>query len=166
MTENAMLAAIEAVFDEARNLDVPLNDRLAYVANRVRALGADFAEAVDRLIAWLQDAGAGAAAPRVGEPMSDFALSDETGRIVTLQSVIADGPAAIFFNRGHWCPYCRLNVMAMAEVHAEVAALGGKLVAIVPERRKFAAAPKAAVQAPFPVLTDTGRHHCGAPYRT
>jgi peroxiredoxin len=154
MTENAMLVAIEEAFEEARNLDAPLNDRLAVVAARVQALSADFAAAVERLIARLQGAGAGAAAPQVGDRMPGFALPDETGRIVTLRSVIADGPAAISFNRGHWCPYCRLNVGAMAEVQAEIAALGGQLVAIVPERRKFAAALKASAQAPFAVLTD------------
>jgi peroxiredoxin len=124
------------------------------VAERVRALSAPFADAVDRMIARLQRADAGAAAPRVGDHLPAFALPDETGRIVTLASVIADGPAAISFNRGHWCPYCRVNVAALAEVHAELAQAGGQVVAIVPERQKFAAALRADAHAPFPVLTD------------
>ncbi len=154
MTENALVTALEEALQQARDLDAPLDDRLAIVADRVRSLSATFAEAVDRMVARLQQCDAGGAAPRVGEAMPAFALPDETGRLVTLASVIAGGPAAISFNRGHWCPYCRLNVVAMAEVHGEIAAAGGQVVAIVPERRKFAAALRADAQAPFPVLTD------------
>ncbi len=154
MQENALVAALEDAVQQARDLDAPLQERLDIVARRVRALSSVFAEAVDRMVARLQQADAGATAPRVGETMPDFALPDEGGHLITLQSVVARGPAAISFNRGHWCPYCRINVLAMAEVHEEIAATGGQVVAIVPERRKFAAALRAEAQAPFPVLTD------------
>src|SRR5208337_3167405 len=106
MTANALLTALEEAFEDARDMDGPLHDRLAVVADRVRALSQEFAEAVDRMVARLQRADAGAAAPHVGERMPDFALPDDAGRIVTLQTLIAGGPTAISFNRGHWCPYC------------------------------------------------------------
>jgi len=154
MTENALVSALEEAVRQARELDAPLNDRLAIIANRVRAISTVFAEAVDRMVARLKQTDAGAAAPRVGDAMPAFALPDEAGRIVTLRSVLEHGPAAISFNRGHWCAYCRLNVLAMAEVHAQIEAAGGKVVAIVPERQKFAASLRTEAQAPFPVLTD------------
>jgi peroxiredoxin len=154
MTENALVTALEEAVQQARDMDAPLQERLDVVANRVRALSTDFADAVDRMVSRLQQADAGATAPHVGDAMPDFALPDESGRLVTLRSVIAHGPAAISFNRGHWCPYCRLNIVAMAEVYGEIAASGGQVVAIVPERRKFAASLRAEARAPFPVLTD------------
>jgi len=152
--ENPAMAALNAVLHEAREMDAPLQQRLDHIAQGVRAMNPDFADAVERLITRLASNGAGATAPAIGEFMPDFALPDEHGRIVTLREVLARGPAAVSFNRGHWCPYCRLNIAAMAEAQAEIAAAGGQVVAIVPERRKFAAALRAQANAPFPVLTD------------
>ena len=60
----------------------------------------------------------------------------------------------ITFQRGHWCPYCRLNAVGIVEAQHEIAALGGQVVVIMPERRRFAKAMKAAVGATFPFLTD------------
>ena len=74
--------------------------------------------------------------------MPAFLLPDENGRLVGLEEVLQKGPAVIAFQRGHWCPYCRLNAIGMAEVENEIAELGGRVVAIVPERRKFTTALK------------------------
>src|ERR1700722_959712 len=27
------------------------------------------------------------------------------------------GPVAVIFHRGHWCPYCRININALVEAH-------------------------------------------------
>ena len=113
-----------------------------------------FAEAVDRMVERLQDQGAGAMAPAPGDVMPAFLLPDENGRLVGLAEILAKGPAAIAFQRGHWCPYCRLNAIGMAEVDEEIAELGGQVVAIVPERRKFTTALKNEAVANFPFLTD------------
>jgi peroxiredoxin len=58
------------------------------------------------------------------------------------------------FYRGHWCPYCRLNVSAVIEARHEIAAFGGQIVAIMPETQKYAEQFKSESGAPFPVLTD------------
>jgi len=154
MTANPLVAALEEAVGRAREMDAPLSERLGLVADTVRSLSTEFAEAVDRLIARLQASGAGEAAPAPGERMPDFALPDETGHLVMLGDVLAEGPVAVSFNRGHWCPYCRLNAVAMAEVQKEVAEAGGRIVAIVPEKRKFTNALKQDAAAAFPVLTD------------
>ena len=86
--------------------------------------------------------------------MPDFLLPDENGRLVSLAEVLADGPVAITFLRGHWCPFCRLNAIGIVEVQQEIAAMGGQVVAITPERRKFSTALKNRVGAQFPFLTD------------
>jgi peroxiredoxin len=154
MTANPLVTALEEAVERAREMDAPLNERLGLIADTVRSLSTEFAAAVDRLIARLRASGAGESAPAPGERMPDFALPDETGRLVTLGDVLAEGPVAVSFNRGHWCPYCRLNAVAMAEVEKEVAEAGGRIVAIVPEKRKFTNALKEDAAAPFPVLTD------------
>jgi peroxiredoxin len=39
--------------------------------------------------------------------MPDFALPDDGGRIVRLEELLSEGPVAIMFHRGHWCPTAR-----------------------------------------------------------
>ena len=154
MADEETLTPMQAAFRVARDMDAPLNERLGVIARQVQRGNPAFADAVERLIARLLAADAGASAPLPGQALPHFALPDDGGRIVSLADVLARGPAAITFNRGHWCPYCRLQMTAMRQVFAEVSAAGGALITIVPERRKFAARLREETQAPFPVLTD------------
>lgn len=154
MAASELVVKLEEAVQAAIALDAPLNERMAVIANAVRSLSATFAEAVDRMVRRLQDNGAGAAAPAPGDVMPPFLLPDENGRLVSLAEILEKGPAAIFFQRGHWCPYCRLNAIGIAEVQKQIDALGGQVVAIVPERRKFTTALKNEAEADFPFLTD------------
>jgi len=97
---------------------------------------------------------AGALAPGPGDVMPPFALPDDTGHTVTLESLLADGPVVITFHRGHWCPYCRINTRVLGGLHERIVAEGASIVAIVPERVKFAAALKADAGLRYPVLCD------------
>ena len=144
----------EQAVEAAVELDAPLNERLAVIAAAVRRIDANFADAVDRLVDRLEKQGAGAAAPTPGDVMPSFLLPDDEGRLVGLADVLLQGPAVITFQRGHWCPYCRLNAVGIVEVQQDIAALGGQVVVIMPERGKFARAMKSAVGARFPFLTD------------
>lgn len=144
--EQSVQAAIE--------LDAPLNERLAVIAGAVRRLNSDFADAVDRLVTRLEQQGAGSMAPTPGDIMPGFLLPDDEGRLIGLGDILSQGPAVITFQRGHWCPYCRLNAIGIVESQQEITTLGGQIVAIMPERRRFAKAMKAAVGAKFPFLTD------------
>jgi peroxiredoxin len=117
-------------------------------------LNASFAEAVDRLVSRLNAGSAVAASPKAGEPMPSFLLPDHTDRLVSLEDLVAKGPVAVTFARGHWCPYCRIAVSALAEIADDAKALGAQIVAIVPDRQRFAAQLRAETAAPFPILTD------------
>ena len=86
--------------------------------------------------------------------MPPFLLPDETGRLVSLPSLLANGPVAVMFYRGHWCPYCRLNVRAVIQAQDRITALGAQTVAIMPETQAYARKFKSESNAPFPVLTD------------
>ena len=117
-------------------------------------MGPHFAVTVDMLVDRLTQSDAGAAAPKVGEPMPAFLLPDERGRLVGLEDLLGEGPVAIAFHRGHWCPYCRINIDALARAEVEVAAEHRHIAAIVPDRQKFTIWLKSEAKAPFPVLTD------------
>jgi len=154
MTERALGDILQDAFVRCRKLEAPLADRLLAFADEIRRLGPQFAATVDGVIVRLAESDAGAAAPKVGEPMPAFLLPDEQGRLVHLDDLLGEGPLAIAFHRGHWCPYCRINIDALARAAEEVADEGRHIVAIVPDRRKFAVWLKSDAKAPFPVLTD------------
>ena len=155
MAERAPISDIlEEAFIRCRNLEVPLADRLQAFANEVRRLGPHFAAAVDALVSHLVESNAGVAAPKVGELMPTFLLPNEQGRLVRLDDLLGEGPVAIAFNRGQWCPYCRINIDALSRAEAEIAAEHRHVAAIVPDRQKFAVWLKSGARAPFPVLTD------------
>ncbi len=154
MTESKLTDLLEDAFVRCRNLEVPLADRLQAFANEVRGLGSHFQAAIDALVNRLAQSNVGATAPKVGEPMPAFLLSDEQGRLVRLEDFLREGPVALAFNRGHWCPYCRINIDALARAEEEVGAEHRHIVAIVPDRQKFAMWLKSDAKAPFPILTD------------
>jgi len=154
MAERPLSDILEDAFIRCRDLQAPLAVRLQAFADELRRLYPHFAEAVDALVNRLVESGAGATAPKVGEPMPAFLLPDEEGRLVHLYDLLGEGPVAVSFNRGQWCPYCRINVNALARAEKEVATEHRHIAAIVPDRQKFAMWLKSDAKAPFPVLTD------------
>jgi len=155
MTSDFGTQTLDEAFRRVRDLDAALQERLRTVADNIRRERPEFAAAVDRLVGRLRQYGAGDAAPRIGEPMPSFVLPDETGKMVSLDGLLDRGPVSVTFHRGHWCPYCRININALAEAHKELSGGGGQIVAIMPDRQKFVAELKSQSNAPFPILTDT-----------
>jgi peroxiredoxin len=145
---------LEESFLRCRDLDVPLADRLQAFANEARRANPHFQVAIDALVSRLAESDAGATTPKVGDPMPGFLLPDDQGRLVRLEDFLNEGPVALAFHRGHWCPYCRINVHALARAQEQVAAEHRHIVAIVPDRRRFAVWLKSDAKAPFPILTD------------
>src|SRR6516225_7533923 len=141
-------------FGRVRDLDLSLQEQLRTFAATVRRERPEFAAAVDRLVEQLRQYGAGESAPRIGEPMPPFVLPDETGRMVSLEELLNRAPVAVTFHRGHWCPYCRININALAQAHRQLSAGEGQIVAIMPDRQKFVADLKLRSNVPFPILTD------------
>jgi peroxiredoxin len=148
------LAVLAEAFARCRDLEAPLSERLAAYSSAVRQLIPAYADAVDQLVMRLEQSGAGAGAPQLGEPMPAFVLPDESGRLASLETLLRDGPVAVTFHRGHWCPWCRISGRALAQVHNEIVDIGGRVVAIMPERQRFAAEFKSEAGSPFPVFTD------------
>jgi peroxiredoxin len=145
---------LRRAFQDCRDMEGTLGERLRAYAAAGRDFFPAYSEAVDRLVARVHGNGGGENAPRPGEPMPPFMLPDEAGRLVALPSLISKGPVIVMFFRGHWCPYCRLNVNAVIQAKDEITALGAQIVAIMPETQKYAERFKSDSGAPFPVLTD------------
>ena len=154
MNSKPLSQLLEEAFVQCRDMDASLAERLQAFANAVRRFGPQFQDAVDHLVERLRQHEVGENAPKPGEAMPNFVLPDEKGELVSLESLLENGPVAVTFHRGHWCPYCRINTRALAEAHGRITAEGGQVAAIMPDRENFAAELKAESEAPFPVLTD------------
>jgi peroxiredoxin len=154
MTERPLSELLEEAFVECRDLDASLADRLQAFADAVRSMGDLFQTSVDQLVARLREHEVGEHAPKPGDPMPNFVLPDENGHLVSLEDLLKNGPVAVVFHRGHWCPYCRINTKALAEAQDEVAAAGGQIAAIMPDRQHYTAELRTGSGATFPVLTD------------
>jgi peroxiredoxin len=155
MTANIENENLDDAFKRVRDLDVSLREQLNTFAETVRRSRPEFAVAVDRLVNRLHQYGAGESAPQIGQPMPPFLLPDEAARMVSLTELLNRGPVAVTFQRGHWCPYCRININALVQAYKELTACAGQIVAIMPDRQEFAAELKLQSNVPFPILTDT-----------
>jgi peroxiredoxin len=147
-------ANLEDAFRYCRDMDAALSERLETFSNVARTLRPEAQAAVDRMVERLKASNAGEAAPKPGEIMPSFTLPDEAGRLVSLDSLLAAGPVAITFHRGHWCPYCRISTRALTEAQDKIKQEGASIVAIMPDREQFAAAFKSDGDLHYPVLTD------------
>jgi peroxiredoxin len=154
MIANVGSETLDDVFRRVRDLDVSLQEQLRTFAETVKRERPQFSAAVDRLVQRLRQYGAGESAPQIGEPMPPFVLPDETGQMTSLEELLNRGSVAVTFHRGHWCPYCRININALVEAYKELSATGGQIVAIMPDRQKFVAELKSQSNVPFPILTD------------
>ena len=65
-----------------------LREQLEAYAAAGREIFPAYGEAVDRLVVSLHENGGGENAPRPGEAMPPFVLPDESGRLVTLDSLL------------------------------------------------------------------------------
>lgn len=145
---------LRLAFQRCRDMDGTLNEQLRAYADASREVFPAYGEAVDRLVARLSGNGGGETAPRPSDAMPPFMLPDESGRLVALTALMERGPVAVMFFRGHWCPYCRLNVRAVVQALDRIEAIGARVVAIMPETQEYARQLKADSGAPFPILTD------------
>ncbi|MFI1917088.1 peroxiredoxin-like family protein [Nocardia sp. NPDC020380] len=120
-------------------------------------LPADVLATFDRSIQVFLHDGVPADAVRAGQRLEPFTLDDATGKPVSLDELVATGPAVIVFYRGGWCPYCNIALRTyQQELLPQLDAFGARLVAISPQSpdESLSTAEKAALE--FTVLSDPG----------
>ncbi|HKZ97912.1 MAG TPA: peroxiredoxin-like family protein [Hyphomicrobiaceae bacterium] len=147
-------STLAEAFEEICVMDAPLNERLAAYAERLKELGFPFSEAYDALVAKLIAGEIGTRAPVAGEAMPLFILPAKSGTLVALDELTAKGPVVISFNRGHWCPFCKIELKTIAAHHNEIAAHGAEVVSIMPDRQKFVGRLRADTLENLRILTD------------
>ena len=152
---NAAAKTPAEVLSELESRNATLGSRLAAYRERSTRLRPDIAKAYDDLVARLAHLDRGEVGPQVGEYLPEFNLPDHTGELVSLSSVLRSGPAVISINRGHWCPYCKLELRSLAAINDEIGRLGARVISIMPDSAGFTGDYARQNQLPFPILSDT-----------
>jgi len=120
-------------------------------------LPSEVLEVFDRSVADLLETGIPADAVKAGDRVEPFTLDDATGRPVSLDQLVAAGPAVIVFYRGGWCPYCNLTLRTyQRELLPELEASGVRLVAISPQTPDESLSTAEKAELAFTVLSDPG----------
>ncbi|KAI8675354.1 Thioredoxin domain-containing protein [Fusarium keratoplasticum] len=91
---------------------------------------------------------------QVGDKFPSFRLSDATGKEVSSDDLLANGPLLITFYRGEWCPYCNIALQHLQRHLDEYKARGVTLVALTPELPDYSLTTAEKNEIKFPVLTD------------
>ena len=154
MPTEILVKDLRRAFEQARELDGSMAERLDVFADATRKLHPSTAAIIDRLVARLRQHEAGEDAPKPGDVMPTFVLPDENGKLVSLKDLLARGPAVVTFHRGHWCPYCRISISTLVKAQPRIEALGAHMVAIVPDREQFVAEMREDCSVNFPILSD------------
>lgn len=146
--------ALAKAFQEADASSASLSRKLRAYAEASREIIPEVLAAYDRMVERAASSDAAKTAPAVGDEMPEFVVPDQEGRLVTLSSLLASGPLVVSFNRGHWCPYCRLELRALKEACPAITDAGAQIVSIVPETAEHACRMVEMSALPFRALTD------------
>ena len=114
--------------------------------------------ATDELIA----SGAAQRALKAGDKVPSFVLRDATGKTVSSSELLAQGPLAVSFYRGVWCPYCNMELQALQDALPAFRELGAQLVAISPQNAVNSRKSIRANGLDFPILSDPGNETAAA----
>ncbi len=113
-----------------------------------------FQEAIRQSIIDLKSKNQKSQALQAGGWAPNFVLSTPHGELVSLQSLLHNGPVVVVFYQGGWNPYCNIQLKALQAHAHEIQELGGQLVAISPESPEYGLTTALAHQLSFDVLND------------
>jgi peroxiredoxin len=88
-------------------------------------------------------------------PEGELLASD--GAPIPVYRLLEQGPLALVFYRGAWCPFCSESLLALEEVKGRLGALGYTLAAVSPDRPALLAQQARDAGLTFPLLSDP--HH-------
>jgi peroxiredoxin len=93
----------------------------------------------------------------VGDTVAGFTLADARGADVSLDEIVANGPAVLVFYRGAWCPFCNLALRTyQQELLPALDGLGVRLVALSPQVPDGSLTTEEKNELTFTVLSDLG----------
>ena len=109
-------------------------------------------DAARRSVGALAETGLVANAVKAGEMAPQFRLRCRRGGFINLSDLIDRGPVVVSFFWGDWCPFCALELKALAAAYAAIQRLGAALIALSPQPRNKSSSPVSDAGLPFPVV--------------
>jgi peroxiredoxin len=101
-------------------------------------------------------------AVKPGDRLDSFTLDDAAGQPVSLEQIVASGPAVVVFYRGGWCPYCNLALrIYQRDLLPLLSGFGARLVAISPQSPDQSLSTAEKAELSFTVLSDPGSRLAG-----
>lgn len=91
----------------------------------------------------------------IGENLPNSKLLNDAGVEVELTNILKEKPTVLVFYRGGWCPYCSLQLAAIAEAEAEIIKLGYQIVAISPDHYSQLKPSAEAAKSNYSLYADT-----------
>jgi peroxiredoxin len=138
-------------------IPLSLQEQLEELTTKLRSMvPAERLLTIDRAVAELNTSGFAEHASKVGDRSPDFALPDGDGTLWRSQDLLRHGPLAIVFYRGRWCAYCNAQLVALQQIHQQIALAGASLVAVSPQTQKHSYMTRDMHRLRFPVLSDSG----------
>ena len=92
-----------------------------------------------------------------GDIAPDFALEDDAGKTVTLDSLLDVGPAIVYFYPADFSLVCTAEACSIRDMHDEILEADLRVVGISSQSAQSHKRFKQANKLPFPLLYDEGR---------
>lgn len=125
-----------------------------FTAGAYERLPAGYIDTFRNLIGRLIEDSFASNAPKIGEAFPDFTLQNDESKMIKASEHWKDKNIIVKFYRGGWCPYCHLELAALAKYVQEFAAENIELFAIAPEKPSFQLETKKKANANFKFLWD------------
>jgi peroxiredoxin len=91
-----------------------------------------------------------------GDKAPLFSPPNATGKTISIESYLRQGPEVLTFYRGVWCPYCNLQLKNYHQILLHILEAGANLVAVSPMTPDHSLRMKDTNALQFEVLSDTG----------
>jgi peroxiredoxin len=118
--------------------------------------GANAVDAEQHSIRELVETDLIAKAVKAGHMAPRFRLRCGRSSFIYLSECLDRGPVVLSFFRGDWCPFCVLELKALAAIHPEIEQLGATLISLSPQPRAESSSADNCAEPPFPILQDPG----------
>jgi peroxiredoxin len=90
----------------------------------------------------------------IGNIAPAFSGTDQYGKKVVLKDLLKISKVIVVFYRGHWCPYCNRELIAIQDSLSMIHAKRAGVVAISPELPEYVEKTVQKTAATFPIISD------------
>lgn len=109
-------------------------------------------KAIDGLVS----SGIAERAIHAGDHIPEFRLRDLYGKTIPSCAILSSGPVLIVFYRGGWCPYCKLDLLAIQDVARQLRSSGASIIAVSQQSANESRSTERMNGLSFPSLVDHG----------